>query len=220
VPNSSPGSFWSLLDEADRQALAAAGTVRPLPRGTTLSQEGHGPHQVWLLRSGRVEVFRDDPAGHRTVLAIRSAGDLIGELSAIDGHMMSATSVAIEDGSVLVLPADRFSALWRDRPTLARVVTTAVMHRLRASDDGRVRQRADVRDRTILALLDLAGPGAGPVSVRITQQGLADLVSAALISVTRALDELRELGHVVTARGRIAILDPPRLRGLLPPELR
>jgi CRP/FNR family cyclic AMP-dependent transcriptional regulator len=167
-----------------------------------------------------VEVFRDDPTGHRTVLAIRSAGDLIGELSAIDGHLMSATSAALEDVSALVVPADRFSTLWRQRPTLARAVTTAVMHRLRASDDGHVRQRADVRHRTTLALLDLAGLGAGPASVRITQQGLADLVSAALISVTRALDELRNSGHVVTTRGRIAIPEPARLQPLLPPELR
>jgi hypothetical protein len=53
----------------------------------------------------------------------------------------------------------------------------------------------------------------------VTQQRLADLVSAALISITRALDDLRELGAIRTNRGRIEIPDPAALRALLPPEL-
>ncbi len=53
----------------------------------------------------------------------------------------------------------------------------------------------------------------------MTRQDLADLVSAALISVTRALDELRTLGAISTTRGRIEIRDPAALRAQLPPEL-
>lgn len=191
-----------------------------MPRGTQLSTEGSPPDQVWVLLSGRVEVFRDDVAGHRTVLAIRGAGDVIGELSAIDGLEMSATAVATHHGSALVLPADRFATLCRQRQTLARAVTTAVMRRLRDSDEGRIRLRADVRDRTVLALLDLAGSAPGPVLIRVTQQRLADIVSAALVSVTRALDELRDLGAINTHRGSIEIPDPPVLRALPPAELR
>jgi CRP-like cAMP-binding protein len=219
LPDADSRTFWGLLAEADRQALVEAGTLRGLRPGTTLSEEGRGPDQVHVLLSGRVEVFRDDPAGHRTVLAMRTAGDVIGELSAIDGLPMSATSVVLEPGCALALGADRFATLWRQRPTLARATTTAVVHRLRASDDGRIRQRADVRDRTVLTLLDLAGSGTGPALVRITQQRLADLVSASLVSVTRTLDELRGDGVIATNRGRIEIIDPVRLRRKLPPDL-
>lgn len=220
LPDAEPGTLWHRLDDADREALRQAGAIRAMPRGTQLSTEGSRPDQVWLLLSGRVEVSRDDSAGHRTVLAVRRAGDVIGELSALDGLAMSATAVATQPGSALVLPADRFAALCRQRPTLARAVTTNVMRRLRDSDEGRIRLRADVRDRTVLALLDLAGVAPAPVVVRVTQQRLADLVAAALVSVTRALDELRDLDAIETHRGSIRIPDPEVLRGLLPPELR
>lgn len=218
LPDPTPDTLWHLLDDADREALLGSGTVRAMPRGTQLSTEGSPPDQVWVLLSGRVEVFRDDVAGHRTVLAIRGAGDVIGELSAIDGLEMSATAVATQHGSALVLPADRFATLCRQRQTLAGAVTTAVMRRLRDSDEGRIRLRADVRDRTVLALLDLAGSATGRVVVRVTQQRLADIVSAALVSVTRALDELRDLGAINTHRGSIEIPDPAVLRALLPAE--
>ena len=220
LPGAEDRTFWGLLQQADRQRLAAESALRSLRGGEVLAQEGHEPNQVHVLLSGRVEVFRDHPAGHRTVLAIRTAGDLIGELSAIDRLPMSATCVALEPGSALMIAADRFAALWREHNTVAQAVTTAVMLRLRASDEGRIRQRADVRDRTVLALLDLAGAGTRPVQVRITQQRLADMVSAALVSVTRVLDELRDQGAITTNRGRIEVIDPAGLRRKLPPELR
>jgi CRP/FNR family transcriptional regulator, cyclic AMP receptor protein len=220
LPNAPERTFWGLLDQADRYALTCAGALLHLPRGERLAVEGQPPARVHVLLSGRVEVFRDDTAGHRTVLAIRTAGELIGELSAIDGLPMSATCVMMEPGSALVVAADRFAALGRERHGLAEAVTTAVTYRLRASDEDRIRRRADVRDRTVLALLDLAGPGDGPILVPITQQRLADLVSAALVSVTRTLDELREQGAIKTNRGRIEIVDTAELRKQLPPDLR
>lgn len=118
LPGPAPDTLWHLLDHADREALLRSGTVRAMPRGTRLSTEGSPPDQVWVLLSGRVEVFRDDVAGHRTVLA----------------------------------------------------------------------------------LLDLAGSAPDSVVVRVTQQRLADIVSAALVSVTRTLDELRDLSAINTHR--------------------
>jgi len=220
LPQAPAGSFWASLDTADRRALAEAGTLRRLSRGTVLIREGQLAEQVWMLLTGQVEVFRDTPTGRRTTLSIHRAGDVIAEVSAIDGGPSRATARALENGSALVLPAARFSAICQQRPSLGWLVTTALMHRLRVSEEKRVRQRVEVRDRTVLALLDLAAPSTGPATVRITQQALADLVSASLVSVTRALEELRQVGAVATRRGRIDILDVGRLRAQLPPELR
>ena len=212
LPDPATGTFWAALTEPDRRHLAAVGAVRRLPRGTVLSREGHRSDLVWVVLAGRIEVFRDDPAGHRTALSVCRPGDVIGEMSALDGRPASATTAALEAAAALTVPVGRFAAACRERPGVSWPVLLGVVRRLRAADDKRVRQRSDVRDRVVLALLDLAGSAPGPVVLRLTQQHLADLVSAALISVTRSLDELREAGLVVTGRGRIEIPDPARLR--------
>lgn len=215
LPDPAPGTFWAALAEPDRRHLTAAGAVRPLARGTVLSREGHRSAEVWVVLTGRVEVFRDDPAGHRTTLSVCRPGDVLGEMSALDGWPASASTAALEPAAALAVPAGRFAAACRERPGISWPVLLGVVGRLRASDDKRVRQRSDVRERVVLALLDLAGTAPGPVVLRLTQQHLADLVSAALVSVTRSLDELRAAGAVVTGRGRIEIPDPARLRSLL-----
>lgn len=216
LPAAPAGTFWGSLPAADREALAAAGAVRRLVRGTVLSREGQRSGRVWVILSGQVQVSLDDPAGHRTLLSVRRPGDVIGELSAVDGRPASATTVLAEDGTVLVLTAARFAAVCQERPALCWLLLTGVVGRFRASVEGRGRLRADVRDRVVLALIDAAGDATGPVVLRTTQQQLADSVSASLVSVTRALDELRAAGAVTTGRGRIGIPDVARLRSLAP----
>jgi len=210
--------FWKSLGGDDRDAVRLAGRTRRFARDEVLCRQGQQPAEVFVLLSGQVEVFQDDRAGHRTVLARRGAGDVIGELSALDGHRMSATVTAVEPTAALAVPASRFTELCRTRPEIGWLVTTNVVTRLRDSDTHRTQHRGTVRDRTVLALLELVGgasarpPGARSVELHLTQQALADMVSASLVSVTRVLDELRGDGTVWTRRGRIVVRDVAALR--------
>ena len=211
LPDAAAATFWGALGTDDRRALQATGEVRRFVRGSVLCQQGSEPGQVFLIHSGRVEVCRDDPAGHRIVLAHRVPGDIIGELSAIDHGPMSATVNTIDSTTSLVIAASRFAALCQTRPRLAWVLLKNTVARLRDSDAHRSQHRADVRRRTIMCLLELAeadpqGRRIGQaIELQLTQQGLADMVSASLVSVTRTLEELRRLGAVSTGRGRIFV---------------
>ena len=110
---------------------------------------------------------------------------------------------------------DRLAATW--------LLLRNTVARLRDSDTHRSQHRADVRRRTIMCLLELAQPHARDspaeraVVLRLTQQSLADMVPASLVSVTRALEELRRFGALATGRGRI-IIDVDLLRALLSSE--
>lgn len=211
LPHAAATTFWGSLGAEDRQALNAAGGAQRFTRGAMLCRQGHDPAHVFLIYTGRVEVFRDDPTGHRTVLARRGPGDIIGELSAIDRRPMSATVSAIDLTTSLVIAASRFAALCQTRPRITWLLLKNTVARLRDSDAHRGQLRADVHRRTIMYLLELAEletqerPAGQMITLRLTQQDLADMVSASLVSVTRALEELRRLGALSTGRGRIFV---------------
>lgn len=219
LPNAAAATFWGALGTDDRCALQATGEVRRFAHGAVLCQQGNEPGQVFLIYAGHVEVFRDGTGGHRIVLARRGPGDIVGELSAIDRGPMSATVNTIDSTTSLVIAASRFAALCQTRPRLAWVLLKNTVARLRDSDAHRSQHRADVRRRTIMCLLELAeadvqGRRTGQaMALRLTQQDLADMVSASLVSVTRSLEELRRLGAVSTGRGRI-LVHVSRLRTL------
>ncbi|MEC3975713.1 Crp/Fnr family transcriptional regulator [Amycolatopsis sp. H20-H5] len=210
VSGAEPDTFWASLPQEDRRAMARAGTLRSFARDAELVHQGQAFAAVLLLCSGAVEVFRGDADGIRTVLARRWPGQLIGEMAAVDLAPVSATVRAVEPVTALVLPGARFGELCRARPGITWLVLRAAVARLRDSDDHRQQYRLDVRRRTILCLIATAEAGRGQavrgsVSLRLTQQQLADTVPAALVSVTRVLEDLRQAGALTTTRGRITV---------------
>ncbi|EME60099.1 Transcriptional regulator, Crp/Fnr family protein [Amycolatopsis decaplanina DSM 44594] len=221
VPESEPGAFWATLSLDDRRAMSAAGTPRSVPRAAEICRQGRPSSTVHLLCTGSAEVFRQDADGIRTILARRRPGQLIGEMSAVDGSPASATVRTLSASVFLVLPAARFVELCHARPGITWTVLRTAVARLRDSDDQRQQYRLDVRKRTILCLLSIAEDARSEdthsrVPVTLTQQQLADMVPASLPSVTRILEDLRDVGALHTGRGRM-VIETDRLRSLVRP---
>ncbi|GAB3705597.1 hypothetical protein GCM10027598_06970 [Amycolatopsis oliviviridis] len=219
VPECEPGAFWETLGPDDRRAMSAAGTPRSVPRGAEICTQGSPSSTVHLLCAGSAEVFRQDADGIRTILARRRPGQLIGEMSAVDGSPASATVRTLSASVFLVIPAARFVGLCHARPGITWTVLQTAVARLRDSDDQRQQYRLDVRERTILCLLSIAEdarPEGVRVPITLTQRQLADMVPASLPSVTRILEDLREAGALRTGRGRM-IVETDLLRSLVRP---
>lgn len=213
--------FWSGLTIEDRTLIISCGTIQEFAQSEYLCREWNRSGPVYLLLAGQVEVFREDVNGGRTVLAIRRPGDLIGEMSALDGVPASATARTLTPVSALVVSARRFKKLCHEQPHITLLALRSVVSRLRGSDDIRMQFRLNVRQRTILCLLKIAEERAtcnvAEVSLHLTQQELADMVAASLVSVARVLEVLRSVGAVGTERGRIHV-NTEKLRLLAAPN--
>ena len=71
-------------------------------------------------------------------LAERGPGELLGDLSGIDGRPRSASVVALEDVAGLVVPLRAFRGFLMDHPRVALSLLELVSRRLRESDARRV----------------------------------------------------------------------------------
>ena len=65
------------------------------------------------------------------LVAARGPGDLLGELSAIDGEPRSATVTTLESVDALVMPGSAFAAFLERCPRVALVMLRMVAGRLR-----------------------------------------------------------------------------------------
>src|SRR3954452_19075201 len=125
--------FLAELDPDERADLEALGTVRRYPRGEVLFHEGDDAGAVVVLLAGCVKAaqVRD---GREVILAFPGPGELLGELSAIDGHPRSGTVRAIDDVEALVIAGSAFRAFLERRPRIALTLLRSVAARLRESD--------------------------------------------------------------------------------------
>jgi CRP/FNR family transcriptional regulator, cyclic AMP receptor protein len=211
--------FLAVLSQAEADALRALGVVRSYPRGTALFHEHQNPDRVAVLLTGCVKLSSVSEEGKEVVLAIRGPGDLLGELSAIDGEPRSATGVALEPVEALVVPADDFRRFLERNPRVALLIMTMLSRRLRDADRKRVEFAAhDSMGRVAARIVELSERfgdriEAGlRIDLPISQEELAGWTGCSRDSVVKALHAMRGLGWIETERRRITVLELDDLR--------
>ena len=219
----SDATFLGQLTAEEAADLRGAASVRRYPRGETLFHQGDDAGSVHVLLSGHVKVAQVTAEGREVILAFPGPGDLLGDLSAIDGEPRSATVRALEDVEALVLPGGRFRTLLERRPRLALLLLPTTIARLREAD----RQRVDyaVHDvvgrvaRRLVELCDRFGAeleGGVDIGLAITQDELAAWAGSSREAVAKAMGLLRSLGWVHTERRRVVVRDLAALRRYAP----
>jgi CRP-like cAMP-binding protein len=71
-----------------------------------------------IIVEGRVNVVKEDGEGHKKVLAAIAKGKAFGEMTLFDGEPRSASIVAEETTTLLVLTREKLQQLVEDHPRL------------------------------------------------------------------------------------------------------
>lgn len=215
-------SFWSLLDDDARARLLAAGTLVEYPPKDTLLRQYDLTDHLLVIRRGCAKVATSSAAGYQAVLAIRRAGDLLGEQAALDGRPRSASLTSLTRVEALMIASVPFRAVARSVPAVALALQQVLSERLRESDGHRAAVGSEaVQARLATLLLDLGaeygrpeGNGAVLITLPLSQDDFAGLVLSSRRTVTRVLEQWRGLGWVTTGRNRLTIDRPDELKRL------
>jgi CRP/FNR family cyclic AMP-dependent transcriptional regulator len=211
-------TFIEALTDEETAEMHAVGRRQSYGPAVTLFHEGDDAGPVVVLLSGRVKVSTVG-RGREAIVAVRGPGDLIGELSTIDGGLRSATVTTLERAEALLVRGSAFDALLERRPRIALVILRMVAARLRYADSQQTQLAThDVVGRVAHRLVELADrfgdakDGRIEIALPISQEELAAWTGASREAVSKALQTLRSLRIVETGRKHITVLDPPALR--------
>jgi CRP/FNR family transcriptional regulator, cyclic AMP receptor protein len=212
-------SFLDALSPEQLAAFRAAAVTRTYDRGTALFHERQLSDRVVVIVAGRVKLSCTTENGKEVLLAVRGPGDLLGELSAIDGDPRSASAIALEHVEALVAPAREFTSFLERNPGVALLLLRTLARRLRDADRKRIEFAAqDSVGRVATRLVELferfgEKTEAGiRIELPISQEELAGWTGCSRETVTKALHALRELGWIETGRRAVVIRDIAALR--------
>ena len=210
--------FLAALSADEADALRAAGVRRSYGANVTLLHQADEAGPVVVLLDGRVKIAVSN-GGRQAILGVVGAGELIGELAAIDGAPRSTTVTTLEPVAALVVPRSEFVALLDSRPRIALAILRTVARRLRYADVQRMQfATQDVVGRLAQRLVELCerfgtqSERGVEVSLPFSQEELASWVGASREGVSKAFQLLRSLRIVETGRRRVTVLDLAALR--------
>lgn len=199
------------MDEIDR--ATAMQSCRP---GQVFYEPGQTGEALFLLKKGRVVLYRLSSEGRKLVTAMLGPGAFFGEMAVIGQGMYDSFAEATEASTLCVMSRTDVERLLLGQPKVALRLLEVIGRRL-VEAEGRLEDSAfkDVPARLASLLLRLAREQGSPNEVRgLSHQDLADSLGIYRETVTSALDRLKDAGLVDVGRKRIAILRPDELREL------
>ena len=210
--------YFADADQSQLDAIARAVLERSYRRGDPVFLEGDSCEGLYVVKSGRVRVYKISPEGREQVLLIAGPGDTFNEVPVFDGGPNPASVEALEPTVLLLLPRSVLLAMVETQPKLGRAFMRTFAIRLRQLV-GLVEELSfkTVTGRVARILLEQlpASTGEGGQSPRrLTQREIAAMAGTAREVAGRALKALEQQGAIRIERGRIVIVDRERLATL------
>ncbi|MFC4506243.1 MULTISPECIES: Crp/Fnr family transcriptional regulator [Streptomyces] len=219
-------AFLDTLSPEARAAFARLGARRRYAVADVLIHEGDHTQELVVLHKGLVKVTARLDDGRVSLMDIRIAGDVVGEVAAMGVGPRSATVTACGDVVAAVVPRPELEAFLRAHPEMSLSLIEMVCGRLRRSDRLRLELRGyPVPVRLARVIVELAESYGQPrqmlkgldwnrlrIDVNLSQSEFAALTASTTHTVHKALAQLRKDKIITTGCRQTSIEDMARLR--------
>lgn len=182
---------------------------------------GEGGSDVYFVVEGAVSVVNVSQSGREVTFATVEAGDLFGELSAVDGQPRSASVIAAKGARVAILPARDFVRLLEDHASVAFKLVQRLTRMVRAGDR-RIMELSTLAagERVYAELLRMAQPDAATEGLWVVRslpplREIASRVSTSRETVARAVSQATATGLLRRKGRNLYLMDRAKLEELV-----
>ncbi len=208
--------LFSGLPEDQLRELATIVGVKSYRRGQLIFQEGEEGRGFYVVKSGRVKIYKLSPDGKEQILHIFGPGEPFAEVPVFAGQRYPANAEALEDCRLWFFPRAGFVELIRRHPSLALNMLAMLSLRLRQL----VKLVEDLSLKEVPArlaaylLYTAEEKGTGQFDLDIPKSQLANLLGTTPETLSRLLAKLVKEAYIESSGPRIIIKDKLGLQAL------
>ena len=199
------------LKEMDRQltmSTCEAGRIFYMPEETG--------EVLFLLKRGRVQLYRISPNGKKLVVVTLGPGTIFGEMSLVGQGMHNTFAEAVDECLLCVMSRADVERLMSDKPRVAFRFVEALGERV--SDlESRLEEIAfkSIPARLASLLLRLAEEqDRGDEVIGYTHQDLGEMLGTYRETITQTLNDFKSADLIEISRKRVKIVDKEKLEFL------
>ena len=214
--------LFSGLEPGELARVGGLAVVRRYRPGETVVTQGEDSGELFAVLSGKLKVTWNDADGGEVFLSILKNTDVFGEIALLDDQPRSASVTAMEHCELLVIERRGFRALLVSVPNLAVNLLMVMARRMRMlSDRTQNMSLLNVECRLAKAILGLAERfgkeerrGEILLTLKLSQQELANMVGATRELVNRRLRGWQDQGIIEMEKGHVVIRDAAALEAV------
>jgi CRP-like cAMP-binding protein len=189
--------------------------------GLVTSPDDDDDERLYVIKRGRVRLYRLTPDGKQLTLELLDKGRIVGRMAWLGQQLTDAYAEAIEDALICSFTPRELQRLIDRFPSVGVNIIRYLSGRLAASEREReVMAFRSVEQRLAARLVELSERFGQPtedgvaIDVRLTQQELADMIGTSRETLATTVASLRERRVIDMHNQRVVILDLPRVREL------
>ncbi|MEI8307488.1 MAG: Crp/Fnr family transcriptional regulator [Chloroflexales bacterium] len=217
---SDEGDIFRSLEPRQRAGVERLITYSIYPGGQILHTPNEIGQQLFVLRSGRVRVYKLSSEGRALTLMMLEPPTIFGEMTLVGQWVHDTFAEAMVECEIGVIRRDALRQILTHHPQVALDFMELMGQRLRAMEN----KLADIAFKSVpqrlaSVLLSLSGVipsqvvGASPPSVvRYTHQQLAEMIGSYRETITKAIGEFREAGLIRIEDDAISLTDLAQLQ--------
>ncbi|GLQ56614.1 Crp/Fnr family transcriptional regulator [Devosia nitrariae] len=206
--------LFARMSDADLDRMLDQATVRRVPAGEAVFEQGQKATAFFLLLHGRLKVMQVTPDGQQIIVRMVHPGDIFGFAKALQRDDYPGTPVAAAESLVLSWPDTLWEELVEKNPNLVVNAMQSMGQRLQEAHV-RIREMATeaVERRVAHAVLRLAEKAGKPdgdgvrIDFPITRQDIAEMTGTTLHTVSRILSGWEARGFVEGGRQKLVVRD-------------
>lgn len=207
------------LPDPERRVLLERAVPRVLHTGEVLHLAGDRDRRVHVLLRGVIKYSARAADGRETILGVALAGDVVGDVAAIDGAAQPSDAIATMPCELLGFASDGFVDIVTRNAGAARMLARGLAGRTRWMSDTTLERTArHVPARLAGRLLELADmighvdAGAIEMELPLAQADLARMAGMCRESACKTLRKFKSQGVVDYKGRRLRILRPDVLQ--------
>jgi CRP-like cAMP-binding protein len=189
--------------------------VQNYPIGTMLFTPDESSERLYILKQGRVDLFRLTASGRRLVTRRIEPGSVFGLMGLLGQTIQGNFAETIEDSEIYTITREDVLALFKKRPDVALRILEIVGNRLRLLEERLLETvYSPVKVRLAHFLLSNADLSSGLLT-NITHEEIGDNIGAIRQTVTEVLGLMQRQGLIVIRPRKIRIVDRQGLEKLV-----
>lgn len=209
--------FHQIEDENLTAMLGCLGAVPySFRKKEVILEEGKPARYLGIVLSGKVQIFRVDYFGNRSILATAGPGELFGESFACAGvEALPVAAVAAEDSEVLLVDCLRIThscsnACHFHRQMIYNLMQVVARKNLQFHRKMEILAKRTTREKLLAYLMSLAKEtGSSRITVPFDRQELADFLQVDRSGLSAEIGKLRREGILKSERSTFELLENP-----------
>jgi CRP/FNR family transcriptional regulator, cyclic AMP receptor protein len=201
--------LFSALEDIELKLLADLTIQKKIKKNVFIIKEGELTTDMYLIKSGIVDIMLNNQNGKELILATLQAGDSFGELSLLDDKPRSANVIALEDCVLLVIHKCDFDEILKKNSLAAIRVIKYLCAKLRLTNSiAHSYALMDVYERLRKYLYSAAIPdvdGNLVITTHLTHKEIALKICTGREVVSRALSWLEKDEYLTVQNKTITI---------------